>query len=107
LEIIDKNLIANCLVTREDIMVAEDIFRTNLGSLKGKTPQKASVVIEQKVSSIPPEIMNVHHDVVLAVDLIFVNEIPLLVTISHGIKFGINTLEKQEHGSDHGRTKAY
>jgi hypothetical protein len=45
LEIIDKNLIVNCPVTREDVMAAEDIFGTNLGALKGKTPRRASVPV--------------------------------------------------------------
>jgi len=32
---IDKKLIPNCPVTRQDILIAEDIFRPNIGSMKG------------------------------------------------------------------------
>jgi len=32
----DKNMILNCPVMRQDILRAEDIFGSNLGSLKGK-----------------------------------------------------------------------
>jgi hypothetical protein len=46
LEIIDKNLIANCPVTREDVIAAEVIFGPNLGSLKGKTVRYPPLPIE-------------------------------------------------------------
>jgi len=33
---VDKNLIPNCPVTRQDILRAEDILGPNIGSMKGK-----------------------------------------------------------------------
>jgi len=33
---VDKNLIPNCPVTRQDLLRAEDIFRPNIGSVKEK-----------------------------------------------------------------------
>jgi hypothetical protein len=57
LEIIDKNLVVDCPITREDVMAAEDIFGTNLGSLKGKTPRSASTPVNELVTAVPPAIM--------------------------------------------------
>jgi Reverse transcriptase (RNA-dependent DNA polymerase) len=78
----------DCPVTREDVMAAEDIFGTNLGSLKGKTPRSASTPVDETVTAVPPAIMERCKEIVLAVDLMFINKVPLLVTISHNLKFG-------------------
>jgi hypothetical protein len=69
-------------------MAAEDIFGTILGSLKGKTPRSASVPVDEVVTAVPPTIMERCKEIVLAVDLMFINKVPMLVTISHGLKFG-------------------
>jgi hypothetical protein len=37
IEIVDKNLLSNCPITRRDILIAEDIFGTDVGSLEIKT----------------------------------------------------------------------
>jgi hypothetical protein len=43
IHIIDNNLLPNCPVTRHDVIAAEDIFRPNLGSLKGKTTRSGTL----------------------------------------------------------------
>ena len=91
LDIIDKNLIANCPVTREDVMAAEDIFGPNLGSLKGKTVRRPPLPIEQMVTAVPQDILSKHNRVVIAADIVYVNEVPLLLSISHHLKFGTVT----------------
>eukprot|EP00978_Attheya_sp_CCMP212_P042095 scaffold250959_cov49-Attheya_sp.AAC.1 len=40
LRIVEKNLLPNCPVTREDIKIAEAIFGPDVGSLKGKTVRR-------------------------------------------------------------------
>jgi hypothetical protein len=88
LEIIDKNQIVDCPVMREDVMAAEDIFGLNLGSLKGKTPRSASTPVDETVTAVPPTIMERCREIVLAVELMFINKVPMLVTISRNLKFG-------------------
>jgi hypothetical protein len=40
--IVENNLLPNCPVTRRNIMIAEDIFRPNVRSLKGKTVRRGA-----------------------------------------------------------------
>jgi hypothetical protein len=37
LRIVARNQLPNCPITQDDILVAEDIFGPDIGSLKGKT----------------------------------------------------------------------
>jgi hypothetical protein len=47
----------NCPVTRSDIRVAEHIFGSNLGALKGKTVTKSSVPVSSKTDMVSRSIM--------------------------------------------------
>jgi hypothetical protein len=81
--------IINCNVTRQDIVNADDIFGPVLGSLKGKTIRKASDQVQAGgLVPIPLTIMKQYWQVVLCVDVMKVNKMPFLVTMSRAIKFG-------------------
>jgi hypothetical protein len=89
LEIIDKRMLINCPVTREDVLTAEKIFGPNLGGLKGRTTRRSSPESDDIViSDVPPEILQLHGKFTLAIDIMQVNSMSCLVTISKGIKFG-------------------
>jgi hypothetical protein len=76
-------------VTRQDILNAEHIRGPDTGSLKGKTVQRASDQARSgTLVPIPATIMAHYRKVVLCVDVMKVNKIPFLVTISWAIKFG-------------------
>jgi hypothetical protein len=89
LELANKGRIINCDVTQQDILNAEHIFRPDNGSLKGKTVRKASDQVQSgDLVPIPATIMAHYRNVVLCVDVVKVNKMPFLVTISRAIKFG-------------------
>ena len=77
----------NCPITKEDVWAADDIFGLNLGSLKGKTVWHPNKHVQAGSSAVPCCILKIHRDVVLSVDIMFMNKIPFLVTSSCNIHF--------------------
>jgi hypothetical protein len=70
-------------------MNAEDTFGPELGSLKGKTVRKASDMVRcGGLAPIPASVMAHCRKVMLCVDVMKVNKMPFLVSISRAIKFG-------------------
>ena len=77
----------NCPVTERDVAIAADIFGPNLGSLKGKTVHRPNEHVQPGVAPVPHDVLSRHRDIVLAIDIMFVNKIAFLVTVSRNLKF--------------------
>ena len=88
IHLIDNNLLPNCPVNHKDGLRAEQIFGPDIGSLKGKTVrrQPPRVVVEEV--SLPATIQQHYQEVTLACDIMYVNKIPFLMSISQHIRFG-------------------
>jgi hypothetical protein len=98
LNIVEKNLLKDCPVVRADVLAAEDIFGPNLGALKGKTVRHSGNRVRPEYEQIPSEIMERYTDVTLCIDIMFVNKLPFLVTISKHIKFGtVEAIKSRKH----------
>ena len=86
-KIADQNLLQNSPINWADIRAAEDIFGPNLGALKGKTPACRSTVVSGGRDGVPPDILDRHHDLVVSIDIFFINKIPFLLTTSRNLHF--------------------
>ena len=77
-----------CPLTKADIQAAEDIYGPNLGALKGKTVDRPNPHVPAGVDHVPTTIMDTHHSVTLAIDIMFINKVSFLITTSRNLKFG-------------------
>ncbi len=66
----------------------EDIYGTNLGSLKEKTVSRNNRHVSTEVNVVPRDIMDTYHVVTIAIDIMFINAIPFFITVSRSLKFG-------------------
>jgi hypothetical protein len=87
-KIVEGGMLRNCPISRADIVAAEDIFGPNLGSLKGKTVRRKGQHVPSLVADVPYHIIKTHRDITLCFDIMFVNKIAFLVTVSRKIRFG-------------------
>jgi hypothetical protein len=72
---------------RSDILAAEAIFGPNVNALKGKTVRHGEFHVKSDILPIPRNILSLYHEVTLCIDIMYVNKIAFLVTISRNIKF--------------------
>ena len=79
--------LVNCLITRRAIHVTQDIYGPNLDSLKGKPVWWTLPHLPSGVDPVPPDLLERHPSVTIIMDILFINNIPLLLSMSQGLKF--------------------
>ena len=87
MEIIDSHLLKNCPVTRAHIIVTEDIFGTDSGYTQGNTVRRTPNCVELQYHYVPAIDMGQYRDVTPSADFMFVNGIPLFMSVSNDINF--------------------
>ena len=97
-KIIQHNLIHNCPVTIEHVEAADRIFGLDVASLKEKTTRPPSPIVRTNVIAVTPVIRKYHNNVELVADMMFVNEIPILVTLSRKNIFGTSQFMHRRTG---------
>ena len=82
------NIILNCPIDYRDINIANKIKGPNKAALQGKrTAHQSKPVNIQNQVEVPDEVLQYYQDVVLAADILFVNQIPFLTTISRALHY--------------------
>ena len=72
----------------------------NLGSLKGKTTRKTpGRVTINTLDDLPDGMLEEHENVTLMVNIMYINKIPFIVTLSRAIHFGTIKMIKDERKS--------
>jgi hypothetical protein len=84
---LDKSMIPNCPIDRNDAITANKIFGRDVGSLKGKTTRKNTEHVKTQVIGISADIMERYRHITLCVDNMFVNKVGFLMSISRDIHF--------------------
>ena len=75
-------------MNRKDVLRAEQIFGPDIGSLKGKTVRRQPPRVQVEEVRLPATIQEHYREVTLACDIMYVNKIPFLMSISRHIRFG-------------------
>ena len=79
------NLLKDCPITNSDIVHANKIFGPDLANIRGKTVRRKPERVQTEYVDIPRAILDVHRNVTLVADVMFVNKIPFLVSCSRNI----------------------
>jgi hypothetical protein len=82
-----SNMIKNSSVTPTDIDNAHKNFGDNIATLRGKILRNTPDAVVADYVEIPKEILDMNKAVTIAADVMFVNGLPFVVTISRKIKF--------------------
>jgi hypothetical protein len=63
------------------------IFGLDIGTLKGKSTRKAPIPVKRDLIEIPPELKQKHEYLIFCMDIMFVNDMPMLTGIDRSIRF--------------------
>ena len=80
-------MVLNCPVTDEDVIRAKNIYGRDIHSLKVKTTHTHPTRLVTDNVKLPPSVPEKNKHVTLSIDIMYVNRIPFVTTISRNIKF--------------------
>ena len=82
-----SNTIVNCPVTFDNVKNTNLIFGPDITSLKGKSVRRKPASIVTDCIEIPRGILESSKDVEVSTEIMFINKVLFLVSISRGLKF--------------------
>ena len=89
--LVRQNLLQDCPITPSDIANAHTIFGPDLANIRGKTVRRRPEHVSTDLVEIPQQILSNQHNVTLSADVMFVNQVPFLVSSSRNIN--LTTIE--------------
>lgn len=88
LKIISSNVLKNCPVSVEDAKRAHFIWGPDKAYIRGvKTRQKPLHVVDFHPVFLPDDVLDMHRNTTLCVDVFYVQQVPILHSISRNVKF--------------------
>jgi hypothetical protein len=88
------NGIKNSPITKRDVKMAYDMLGRSKYGVEGKTVRRQPDSVYTESLPVPTTILDYYKDVSVSVDIMFVNKVPFLVSISEHIHYGtINALD--------------
>ena len=88
IKLLKTSSLPNCPVTPRDVIITNKVFGPDVGALKGKTTWRGPPIVDSPMSVDTTSILEHYGEITLCVNLMYVNKVPLLVTLSRTIKFG-------------------
>ena len=85
--IIKTNMIQDNPVTKSNIKLMEHLYGPNILTIKGKTTRQHPQKLVSNMVSIPHKICYTQCNVCLNIDIMYINGMPFLTTISKNIKY--------------------
>jgi hypothetical protein len=82
------NSIKNSPITKRDVKMAYDMLGRSKYGVQGKTVRRQPGAVIPESMPIPTTILNYYKDVSISVDVMHVNKVPFLVSISEHIHYG-------------------
>lgn len=86
-KMIGMGLLKNNPVTISDLKNAEDIYGPSVSAPKGKTTRAVPNRVRTDIVSVPDGMLDKHRDITLAFDVMYINRLTFLVTISQHLMF--------------------
>ena len=83
--LVHLNMIPDCPITTENIKHADTLFDPDLATIRGKTVWRKPTRVVTDYVDIPRALININQQVTLAVDVMFVNLVLFLVSVSRTI----------------------
>ena len=86
-QIISQNLILNCPVTVSDVAWAEKNYGKYIYAVKVKITRSKPKQVVIDYTELPKIILESNRNITLSIDIMYVNKIPSVTTISRHVKF--------------------